>query len=441
MRYFSKNTIKEFTTFLIPSVIGSISIAALIIIDGIFIGRGIGGKGLASLSTAVPVFTLYAALGLLIGMGGATVTSILKGQGKFKERNQIFTLSIFMALSIGIVITIFQGIFIDFFTRFLGAPANLFNFVRSYIRILGIFATFYILAQTITCFVRNDNNPKLAMIGMAVSGAMNITLDYLFIIVFQWGMMGAALATCISQLGFIATLLLHFFSEKNTLKLEFNCYSLDNVKRIIKTGFPTFLTDISNGVVIFAFNMTFYRLVGEVGVSSYGIILNFNYLIFLSYIGIAQAAQPMFSLSYGKGDIKKVMEILKLALLIGTILSLITIIGVNIYKLNIINVYNNETDIVKFASEGMPLFFSGTLFMGINIILASFFQAVEYSSIASVITFSRGVVFIVIGLNTLPLFLGVKGVWLVILFAEGVTFISFAAYYLIKNIRLKEVAV
>jgi len=431
-----KDTIKEFSKFLIPSVIGSISIAFLIIVDGIFIGRGIGGQGLAALSTAVPVFTLYAALGLMIGMGGATIASIQRGQEDIIGRNKTFSLSILITLIVGLTLTVLQLTFIGNITRFLGAPDNLFDFVKDYIGILGLFSTFYIGGQFLSCFIRNDNNPKLSMIGMIVSGAMNITLDYLFIFVFKWGMTGAALATCISQLGFIAALSLHFISPKNTLKFIFRCFSMDNTLRILKTGFPTFLTDISNGVVIFAFNATLYRIVGELGVASYGIIMNFNYLIYLTYIGISQAAQPMVSINYGRKDIKKVIDTLKIALALSITFSVITLIGVNIFKFNIISTYNNEPNIVKLAATGMPLFFAGTLFMGVNSLLAAFFQAVEYSFLSSLITFSKGIVFILLGLFILPLFLGIKGVWLVILFAEGITFILFMLYFVVKKIKL-----
>ena len=434
----SRKTTKEFTKFLIPSIIGCISIAILIIVDGIFIGRGIGGQGLASLSTSVPVFTFYAALGLMIGMGAATVASIQKGQGDETGKNKTFTLSLFIVLTVGLLVSILQQIFIDELVGFLGAPDNLFNLVKNYIRILGLFSIFFISAQFFGCFIRNDNNPKLAMIGMAVSGAINITLDYIFIFIFDWGMVGAALATCISQLGFIATLSLHFISPLNTLKLDLNCFSSKIVIRIFKTGFPTFLTDISNGVVIFAFNTALYRIIGELGVASYGIILNFNYLIFLTYIGISQAAQPMLSINYGRRDLKKVGEIFKLALAISVVFSVITITGVNLFKLNIIAMYNNEPNIVKLASIGMPLFFSGTLFMGINIILAAFFQAVEYSALSSVITFSRGIVLIILGLLILPDLLGVNGVWLTILFSEGLTLFFFILYYLTRKIRLNK---
>ena len=434
----SRKTTKEFFRFLIPSIIGCISIAILIVVDGIFIGRGIGGQGLAALSTSVPVFTFYAALGLMIGMGAATVAAIQKGQGDEDSKNKTFTLSLFIVLTIGLLVSILQQVFIDELIGFLGAPDNLFNLVKNYIRILGLFSLFFISAQFFGCFIRNDNNPKLAMIGMAVSGAINIILDYLFIFVFDWGMVGAAFATCISQLGFIATLSLHFISPINTLKLDLDCFNFKVAARIFKAGFPTFLTDISNGVVIFAFNTTLYKVVGEIGVASYGIILNFNYLIYLTYIGISQAAQPMLSINYGRRYMKKVGEIFKLALAISVGFSLVTIIGVNMFKFNIIAMYNNEPNIVKLASIGMPLFFSGTLFMGVNIILAAFFQAVEYSTLSSLITFSRGIVLIVLGLLILPNFLGTNGVWLTILFSEGLTLFLFTFYYLTRKIKLNK---
>lgn len=430
----SKTTKQEFLEFLVPSIIGSVSIAILILIDGIFIGRGIGGDGLAALSTAVPVFTVYTALGLMIGMGGATITSIQKGQGDEASRRKAFSLSMILTISVGLLVSIFQVAFIDNLTEFLGASGALFYMVKDYVKMLGLFATIYIASQTINCFVRNDNNPKLSMIGMGVSGVCNITMDYLFIIVFDMGIKGASIATCLSQVGFILTLLIHFLGKKNTLRFDLNCIKISNILRIVRAGFPTGLTELSNGIVIFAFNRVLYKIVGDLGVASYSIILNFNYLIFLTYIGISQASQPLLSINFGRKDIGRVKEILKLAMIITIFFSLVTLLGVNLFTENIVSIYNNDPNIVKMASEGMPLFFSGTLFMGINIVLAAFFGAVEHSVISSFMTFSRGIIFIIIGLSILPGFLGVKGVWLVILFAEGLTLVLFGIYNNFKNI-------
>lgn len=379
------------------------------------------------------MFTIYTALGLMIGMGGSTVASIQKGQRDKAGRRKTFTLSMILAIVVGLIVSIFQVVFVDDLAKFLGASGNLFYMVKSYIRTLGLFAMIYIASQTVSCFVRNDNNPKLSMIGMAVSGLCNITLDYLFIFVFDMGMKGASMATCLSQVGFILTLLVHFLSKKNTLKFDFNCVKLSNTLRILKTGFPTSLTEISNGIVIFAFNRVLYKIVGDLGVASYSIILNFNYLIFLTYIGISQASQPLLSTNFGRKDIDKVKEVLRLALTITIFFSLVTLIGVNMFTKNIILAYNNDPAIVKMASDGMPLFFSGTLFMGINIVLAAFFGAVEHSAISSFVSFGRGIIFIIIGLSILPGFLGIKGVWLVILFAEGLTLALFMIYNSFKN--------
>ncbi len=422
-----------FFKYLIPAITGTLSVGILIFIDTIFIGRGIGAMGLAALNTALPVFTIYSSIGLLLGMGGATAAAVDSGRGDSLSKNTIFTISIYFAIGISIILSVWQFLSLDSFVLLLGATPELFEYVKSYVSTLLIFTSFYLLPHTLSTFIRNDNNPNLSMIGMVFLGIINIVLDYLFIFIFDFGMMGAALATGIAQLVYFLILLTHFFTNKNSLKIMKNINLLKPLKRIIKNGLPSFFNDISMGVSIFAFNLVLFNVSGDIGVSSYSILLNINFLVYLVFVGIAQASQPILSLNYGAGNSENVTTTLKLGTITATIFSLFTFIVLTVFSKETVNLFIKEDPILlDITSRAIPIFFTSVILMGINIILAAYYQSTERSTFSSILTLLRGLVLLLLGLFILPNLFGINGVWLTPLFAEVITFIVAVYVYLKK---------
>lgn len=420
-----------FFKYLLPSVTGTLSVGILIFIDTIFIGQGVGSHGLAALNTAIPVFTLYSSTGLLLGMGGATAAAVDAGRGNNKGKNKIFSHAVLLAIGTSIIYTLAQFVFIDGLVSSLGASGGLYELVKDYLGMISLFTMFYLVPHTLTCFIRNDGNPNLAMISMVVCGIVNIILDYVFIFIFDMGMKGAALATGIAQMTSLIVLMVHFYSPKNTLKLRFKSFNLLVVNRIFKIGFPSFLNDISMGVAIFSFNIILLKNYGDVAVSAYSVILNIGFLVYLVFVGISQACQPLISINYGAMNYDRVRKTLKLGVGSTTAVALVTIIVLHIFKIPVIEMFNkDDIELKKIAAVGMPLYFSSIIFMGINVIYSIFFQSVERSLISSTLTFLRGLGLIVTGLLILPKFMGISGVWLTPLFAETITIVIAFTFYM-----------
>lgn len=430
------NITSLFFKYLIPSVTGTLSVGILIFIDTVFIGRGLGTKGLAALNTALPAFTLYSSTGLLLGMGGATAAAIDSGRGNDQGKNRIFTHALLLAVVTGLLFTLFQLSFLDRVVSLLGASDSLFSFTKEYLGTIAVFTIFYLVPHTLSAFIRNDNNPNLTMIGMVVCGLINIVLDYIFIFIFNWGMRGAALATGLSQVGYFIVLMCHFPSPKNTLRVKKIKLHLTTINRIIKIGFPSFLNDTSMGIAIFAFNLVLFRIRGDIGVSAYSIILNINFLIYLIFVGISQACQPLISINYGAGSYERVRQSLRLGLLSSGGVALFTMIFLYIFRYPVVRLFNSESPLlIEVAAKGMPIFFSATLFMGINVVLAMLFQAMENSTISSLLTFLRGLGLLITGLIFLPGVFGINGVWLTPIFAESITLIL--GIYLYKKAKTR----
>ncbi len=420
----TENVSKVFFRYLIPSVTGTLSIGLLIFIDTIFIGRGIGSLGLAALNTVIPAYTLYSSTGLILGIGGATAAAVDGGRGDHRGKNRIFTHSVILALILGILYILGQSIFLEKICYFLGATENTFIFTRDYLGILSKFSLFYIIPHCLNAFIRNDGNPNISMMGMVLCGIVNIILDYLFIFKLDWGMKGAALATGIAQMSYTAVLLSHFISDKNSLKLQKTRIKSQVVRRIIRVGLPSFINEMSFGTVILAFNYVFLSIGGDTAVAAYSIILNINILLYLVFLGISQASQPLFSINHGGGMHQRVSDTLKLGTLSSALVGVAAVVMALVFRYEIIGMFIHDNgEVMEIAAKGMPMFFSGSVFMGINIVMVTFYQSIENSAVSSFLTAMKGFVLAVAGLAILPGLAGIDGVWLTPFFAEGLTFL------------------
>ena len=414
--------LKLFLKYLLPSVAGTLSVGILIFIDTLFIGRGVGSLGLAALNTAVPMFTVYTSVGLLLGMGGATVGSIELGRGKKDSLKIAFTNALLLAAGLSIILTITQQLFLKDIVNGLGATKEIYEMVRSYLNVISLFTCFYLIPNAMNVFIRNDKNPNLAMIGMMACGVINIVLDYIFIFIFKWGMTGAAAATGIAQLIYTLILATHFISAKNTLGIIKEGLNIKILKRIIKIGFPSFITDAFGGVVIFLLNGILFKLSGSIGVSAYAIILNINWMIYLFYLGISQACQPIISINYGSDLKNRLNEILKIGVKLSFCAGIFIYIGVIFYREELISLFvDKNRELTEVATKGFPLFFIAIIFMGFNLFMGTYFQAVEQTKVSMCIMFLRGLGMTTILLYPMASFYGIEGVWLTLPFAEMIT--------------------
>lgn len=426
---------KLFTKYLMPAITGTLAIGILIFIDTVFIGRGIGAKGLAALNISLPAFTFYCCVGYLLGVGGATIASIDEGRG-IKNKKRIFTNCIFIGLIISAVFVLVQLVYLDDMVRLLGASGDIFPLAKSYLRVIVFASGLYLMPHILNPFIRNDNNPNLTMIGMVVCGIVNLSLDYIFIFKINMGMAGAALATSLAQLTYTLILCTHFFKKDRKIGFEKIDIRFDDIKRVVTVGMPSFINEISSGLIIFLINFYLLKLSGELSVAAYSIIININYLVYLIYLGVGQAIQPLVSYNFGSGQNKRVKKFIALGLSFNIIYGIIVLIIFLTKSDVIISLFNQDNPSLQaLTRENILKYFSATVFMGINIVFATYVQAKGQGRASSVIMLSRALVLIIVGVVVLSKFFGVDGVWYATLFAETITLIGIITWQFILKKR------
>lgn len=428
---------KLFRKLLIPTVLGMVFSAVFVITDGIFVGKGIGSDALAAVNITAPLFLINTGVGLMFGVGASVVASIHLSQGKVKVARinitqAVVVSSLFLALLFGVVC-----LFAPEVAVLLGSSERLLPLALEYMYWFVPFLVFSALLNSGMFFVRLDGSPNYAMMCNAIPAVINIILDYIFIFIFGWGMMGAALATSLGYMVGAAMILVYLSQRKRILhfcRIKFSKKSMlltwRNVKYMCRLGMSTFLCEGAIACMMFTGNYVFIHYLGEDGVAAFSVACYFFPIIFMVYNAIGQSAQPILSYNFGIRDGERVRSTFRLVLVTAVVCGAVFFVLTALFSRQIVALFiDSSNPAYDIAVSGIPLFASGFIFFAVNIVSIGYFQSVERTRLAMVVTVLRGFVFMVICLFGLPLLLKVPGIWMAVPLAEVLTFLVVAVIY------------
>ena len=429
----------------IPSICTMWIYSLYTIVDGIFIGKYLGAKEIAAVNIVMPYVNISFALGIMIAVGGGTIIAIRLGEGDSKEANRIYSLSAQLFLVLGGILS-FLGIFFSKqMVKILGANEVVIGSAQTYLFIISFFTIFYLLAYGFEVFIRIDGNPAYSMICNLTGAVVNIVLDYIFIVHFHWGIGGAALATGMAQLGTALSLGWYLAFKAKKLKFKFTKFDFKAIGALCFNGSSEFLTEIATGIVIMAFNINIMRMIGEKGVSAFGIIGYISTLVTMTMIGFSQGLQPVISYNFGAEKYERIKEILKIGVATVTGLGILFYLAINFFSHDIIAMFvKNDENLFIITKEAVRLYSFTYVLMGINIIISAYFTAIEDALTSALLSILRGVIFINILLYILPLVLDSKGIWLSAPANEVITLVFSVMIFLtfgIKKIKAKVVEI
>ncbi|MDO4589040.1 MAG: MATE family efflux transporter [Fusobacterium sp.] len=413
---------KLFLNFSIPAVTGMIVTALYAIVDGVFVGRGVGAEGLAALNLGYPIINFGAALSLMFGIGGATLISLNPKDKEYCNRcfSYIIILNITAYLLIGLGVVLFDEKLI----YLMGANEKLMPMVKNYMYPCTFALGFLMISNSLNAVVRNDKSPTYAFFSMVIGAVTNIFLDWLFIMKFSWGIFGAAAATGIGQLASMLFLIHYFMRPNSRFKFYFeNRIKFETLKKIFNIGFPSFIMEFAIALITILFNISFMKYSGEMGVSAFCIAGYVFYIFRMLYNGLGQGIQPIVSYNYGEKKFDRVEATYKIGHKVAFGLAVIILIWVNFFGDTIINMFSEDKTLVKMAWHGLSLYSSAIIFVGANFIDISFLQSKDKATAANILSVLRSTIFVVLGLMILPPFLGENGVWLAFPFSDIMTFL------------------
>lgn len=423
---------KLFFRYLIPAIMGTMVTSIYVLADTIIIGKGIGIDAMAALNIVLPLFNLFFGNGLLFGVGGSVLMSIARGRGDIKAGECYFTLATILNIVTCILYTVLLWIFMEPIARFLGATDITMPYVLEYVPYVIAGLSVFAFSTFLQTFVRNDGAPKLAMVAVVTGGISNMFLDILFVFPLKMGMAGASIASVMGSGITVIILLFHFHSKSNGLRFSLRGFSLSYIKNIFANGFTSFLVEMTSGIVMFIFNIEILKVVGDVGVSMYGVICNTAIIVTCLCNGINQAAQPIISTNHGAGLYDRISSVrslgLKTAFIICSVPAILGLIVPNLFTYIFLN--PNE-EILALSPIAIRTYFVGFFVTGINMFVVGYFQSTVKPLLSLILCLLRGCVLSILFVTILAPIFGIVGIWASVPLAEFVTL--FIALFLLKK--------
>lgn len=420
--FLNKPVKQVFMRYLVPSVLATMVTSIYVLADTIIVGKGIGTIAVAALNIVLPLYNIFFGLGLLFGVGGSVLMSILRGEGDEKGANAYFSTSL-------VAMCVVLALSLAFFTAFMEKIALVFGgtpetmpYIMDYMPYIVWGMGLFFFSSYLQTFIRNDGAPRLAMYAVVSGGVANIILDYVFVYNFNMGMAGAAIATVMGSGLTVVILLTHFFTKKNNLHFSLKGVRPSFIKNIILNGFASFLIEVASGVTIFVFNIQLLKYAGNTGVSVYSIISNTAIVVVCICKGINQAAQPLLSTNYGAGLYERTDKIRSLAVKVSVIICAVPVIlGLVVPDFFTYIFINPDSAILSMSASAIRIYFVGFMMLGINMVFICYFQAILKNGYSMIICLMRGLILVVAFAYIFPLFMDVTGIWLAVPAAETIT--------------------
>ncbi|MDO4280948.1 MAG: MATE family efflux transporter [Peptococcaceae bacterium] len=411
---------KQFYHFVIPSILSSLVTGLYFVVDGIFVGRGVGTQALASINIAVPFISLLTSVSMMIAIGGGTLAAICFGRGENARANGIFRQSMVLMLFFAGLMTMISVIFPSQLARMLGASEALLSMTADYLKFYVLFGVFFCGAMVLAAFVRNDGNPRLASTGMIVGALSNVVLDWLFIFPMQMGVVGAAVASGLGQVLSCAVLATHFLGHRGDLRIGRVALRGRDLLAIMRTGTPEFVNQMSQPVTILCYNYLVIAMLGEIGVAAFSVISYLLVIIVAVFIGLAEGMQPLLSRSFGAGDARSERIILRKGLRLGVALAVAAYALMWGFGRQIIGIFNSDPTMIAIAYDCIKIYGLCFIFAAANIVYTINFLATQRTAQALVIASLRSFVCNVLFILVMPQLFGEGALWTGMIACEAV---------------------
>ena len=423
---------RKLLRFTFPSIIMMIFTSVYGVVDGLFVSNFVGKTPFAAINLIWPFLMILGCGGFMIGTGGSALVSKTMGERDGDKANRYFSLLVITTVVLGIAITIPGMFLLEPVAVLLGADEAMLPYCVTYGRIILAAQTAFMLQGVFQSFLVTAERPTLGLFVTVGAGVTNMVLDFLFIAVLDWGLVGAALATILSQLvGGVVPLIYFLLPHKSPLRLVRPrmklSESLTVISKVSVNGSSELMTNISMSVVNMLYNYQLMRLAGEDGIAAYGVMMYVSFVFIAVFIGFAIGSAPIVGFHYGAGNHGELRSLLRKSLT----LTILTGVGMAALSVALATPLSGifvgyDEGLYELTRRGFLLYSSSFLFAGFGILGSSFFTALGNGVVSAAISFLRTLLFQVAAVLTLPIFFDIDGIWLSVTAAEilaaGVTF-------------------
>ena len=428
----------------IPAIIGMTITSIYNIIDSIFIGHGVGPMAIAGLAISFPLMNLVVAFCTLVSAGGSTLASIRLGQKDMKGATEILSHTLMLCITNSLFFGILSFIFLDDILTFFGASADTLPYARSFMQVilLGTPITYTMIG--LNNVMRATGYPKKAMLTSMVTVVANIILAPIFIFHFEWGMRGAATATVISQLIGMVWVVSHFFKQDSTVHFEGKVWKMKRriVGNIFAIGMSPFLMNVCASAIVIIFNKSLLLYGGDLAIGAYGILNRLLMLFVMVIMGLTMGMQPIVGYNHGAHKFGRVKQTLKYCMIAGGCITSLGFAFSELFPNLVVNMFTDDKELTALARTGLQIGVLMFPFVGIQIVISSFFQSIGKAKISIFLSLSRQLLYLLPCLLLLPHWWGLNGIWLSMPVSDLLAFIPaclMLAHHIKKLNKITEV--
>lgn len=428
-------TYTKLIRYALPSVVMAMFISLYGIMDGVFVSNFADKISFAAISFILPFVFATNAFGYMIGTGGAALIAKTLGEQQHEKANQLFSLLIIFTVIIGIGMSAVGLLIIRPVAIMMGAAGDLLEKSVLYGGIMISCQTAIMLQTVFQSLLPAAEKPTMGLVLTVTAGGVDMLFNALFIIVFRWGIVGAAVSSVIGQ--FIGSVVpLVYFSRKNSSLLRFVKPVFDG-KALLKTctnGSSEMVTMLCSSMIGFIYNFQLMRLAGENGIAAYGVIIYANAIFYAFFMGYSTGSSPIVSYHYGDKNDTELKSLCRKSLVIIGVSSIVLTAAAIIFAAPISSFFiGYDTILSKMAHHAFALYSISFLFCGFNIWSSGFFTALNNGFVSASIAFGRTFLFQGLAIIVLPYLFDLNGVWTAVIAAEALAFLVAILFFVQKK--------
>ncbi|MEG2377114.1 MAG: MATE family efflux transporter [Clostridia bacterium] len=414
---------KELSKYILPTVAGSICNFLYVIVDGIFVGQGVGGIALGAVNIACPFTLLISAIAMLTTVGGVTVAAIRIGRGDHDGANDAFMHAMCAAIVIGALMMIIGTTFSDGIAALCGANDTFIAMSSDYIFYCSMFSLPVVCSIILGGFVRCDGSPLLASIAV-ISGALaNVFLDWLFVFPLNMGVAGAAIASGLGQVAAFAILLLHFLRRRGHLRVRKFKFRAALLGKVIIRGLPEMVAQFGTPIMTICLNYALLRHMGDLEISAFAVIAYITAFAIGVFLGVSGGLQPLIGRCYGARDAAGLHFYLRAGVVINVTCGVALYAVFVVFGRQLCGLFSSDAALIDAATAALPAFGWAFIIMAVNLVISSYFYSTKRTKEALVAALSRCVVLNSICILGLPMLFGGTVVWYTLGIAEAASLV------------------
>ena len=404
--------------YAVPGIIAMTASSLYNMVDSIYIGHipDVGSLSIAGLAVTFPLMNISTAFGTLVGVGAATMISVLLGQKNYKTAGKVLCNDVTLNIITGILFTLVTLVWMEPILRFFGASDATLPFARDYMSIIAIGNAVTHLYFGLNAIIRSSGNPKMAMGLTLFTVISNAILDPVFIFVLGLGIKGAAIATVLCQCLALGYAMWYFLDQKRFLHLprSFKMFRVDwkIATDSLAIGMGPFLMNLASCIVVLFINQQLVKWGGDLAIGAYGIVNRISFLFVMVVMGFNQGMQPIAGYNFGARQYARVREVYMKTAAWATLVLCIGFLFSELLSEPMVRIFTGDPVLVEKSAHGLRVMNLAFPIIGFQMVTTNLFQCLGMVRKSIFLSLSRQLLFLLPLIYILPPLLeSESGVW------------------------------